>query len=60
MKCIKYKDQILRVSDKCAQLLVDKGAAEYVSKELWKENGRNYDTVSKSQLRRLQYMEGDK
>ena len=47
MKCIVYNDMkqgniIVRTANKTAAYFVDKGRAEYCSKETWKKHGRKY------------------
>ena len=43
MKCIRLYDRtIVRVSDTKAAVLVANGEAQYVSRQEWKDAGRNY------------------
>ena len=44
MKCIRKlkTGKVIRMNDKAARVLVSYGKAEYVTKHVWREEGRKY------------------
>lgn len=47
MKCIRMMKtkKVLRMNDKAARVLVSYGKAEWVAKQVWREEGRKYKSV---------------